>query len=255
MQGAEGIDLDVTLAGLGSRSGAAAIDLVLQTLAIFLIASVSSMFGDAGAAVSLTAAFLLVIGYPVVAETLSNGQTIGKRILGIAVVKSSGTPVTFLAALIRNVLRVIDALPGTYLVGAVSIFASARNQRIGDMAAGTIVVHRQRAGSHLVGGYGASAVGPGERVDHSAAPGGWVPGTTVAPVLSPEVAGWDVSAVTTEEVAAVRSFLIRRHQLDATHRADLAQTLAFQILPKVAGVPLEGGPEHFLERIAAARTG
>lgn len=254
VEGAEGLDLDVTLAGLGSRTGAATVDLVLQTLAILAIGAIAGLFGDAGTAVAVTGIFLVVLGYPTAAETLANGQTVGKRVLGIAVVKADGTPVTFLSSLVRNVVRIVDILPGTYLVGAVAIFASSRNQRVGDMAAGTIVVHRVRAGTHLVGGH-SMAAGGGVGQDPAAGGYGWVPGTTVAPVLSPEVVGWDVSAVTAEEVAAVRSFLLRRHQLDATHRANLAQTLAFQILPKVAGVPLDGGPEYFLERIAAARTG
>ena len=260
VQGAEGIDLDVTLAGLSSRTGAAVIDLLIQTVAIMIMTFIAGQFGDAGLAVAVTGAFLVVFGYPVAAETLANGQTVGKRLLGIAVVNKSGTPVTFMASVIRNVLRVIDLLPGTYLVGGVAIFATARNQRVGDMAAGTIVIHRARAGTHLVGGYPATVVGlggpgPAGTSVPGSDPGAWVPGTTVAPVLSPEVVGWDVSAVTADEVAAVRSFLVRRHQLNPTHRANLAQTLAFQILPKVAGVPLDGGPEYFLERIAAARTG
>lgn len=252
LEGAEGLDLDVVLAGLGSRTGAAMIDLLIQTAAIFAVAVVAGLFGDAGMAVAVTAAFLIVLGYPVAAETLAGGQTLGKRALGLAVVRADGAPVTFMASIIRNVLRVVDVLPGTYLVGAIAIFASARNQRVGDMAAGTIVVQRVKAGTHLVGGYAA----PGAYgFDPATAPGAMVPGSTMPPVLSPAVVGWDVSAVTAEEVAAVRSFLVRRHQLDPTHRANLAQTLAFQILPKVAGVPLDGGPEFFLERIAAARTG
>lgn len=258
MRGAEGLDLDVTLAGLSSRTGAAVIDLLIQTVAILVMTFIAGQFGDAGLAVAVTGAFLVVFGYPIAAETLANGQTVGKRLLGLAVVGTSGAPVTFMASTIRNVVRIVDLLPGTYLVGGVAIFATARNQRVGDMAAGTIVIHRPRAGTHLVGGHAVGTTGaedPGRAGGSVVAPGGWVPGTTVAPVLSPEVVGWDVSAVTAEEVAAVRTFLVRRHQLDATHRANLAQTLAFQILPKVAGVPLDGGPEHFLERIAAARTG
>src|SRR5690606_26580251 len=129
----------------------AGIDLALQTVVILAIGAVAGLFGDAGVAVAATGVFLVVLGYPTAAETRSNGQTIGKRALGIAVVKVDGTPVTFMSAIVRNVLRVIDILPGTYLVGAIAIFASARNQRVGDMAAGTIVVHRNRAGTNVVG--------------------------------------------------------------------------------------------------------
>jgi uncharacterized RDD family membrane protein YckC len=117
VEGAEGLDLDVTLAGLGSRTGAAVIDLLLQMVMIFAITLIAAMFGDAGVALAVTGVFVVVFGYPIAAETLSNGQTVGKRALGIAVVKADGTPVTFMASTVRNVLRVVDLLPGTYLVG------------------------------------------------------------------------------------------------------------------------------------------
>jgi uncharacterized RDD family membrane protein YckC len=252
VEGAEGLDLDVTLAGLGSRTGAAVLDLLIQAVLLFVVGFLGAIFGDAGVAIIAVGSFLVIFGYPVVGETFADGQTPGKRLLGLAVVRLDGSPVTFLASVVRNVVRIVDVLPGTYLVGAVAIMATGRNQRVGDLAAGTIVVHRVRAGTHLVGGY-AGAFGGGA----TPSPGGVapVPGSSLPPVLSPEVAGWDVAAVSVDEVAAIRSFLARRHTLDPAHRANLAQTLAFQILPKVAGVPLDGGPEHFLERIAAARTG
>jgi uncharacterized RDD family membrane protein YckC len=254
LAGAEGVDLEVVLAGLGSRVAAALFDLVLQVLAIFALGFVGALFGDAGVVLVAVGGLLVMLGYPILAEAFAGGQTVGKRILGLTVVRLDGSPVTFLGAVIRNVLRVIDILPGTYLVGAVAIFVSPRNQRVGDIAAGTLVVQRPRPGANaprpMVATASASATGP-------AAWGGVgpVPGSTMAPVLSPEVAGWDVTAVTAEEVAAVRTFLLRRADLDPGHRANLAQTLAFQLLPKVAGVPLDGGPELFLERVAAARAG
>ena len=244
LAGAEGVDLEVVLAGLSSRVAAALIDLTLQVLAILAVVALGSLFGDAGVVIATVGSFLVMLGYPVLAETFVAGQTLGKRALGLAVVRIDGSPVTFLGSAIRNVLRVVDILPGTYLVGSVAIFFSPRNQRVGDIAAGTLVVQKPRAGAN------APFTPPG-------APGMplGVPGSTMAPVLSPEVVGWDVSAVTAEEVAAVRTFLLRRADLDPGHRANLAQTLAFQLLPKVAGVPLDGGPELFLERVAAARTG
>lgn len=240
LQGAEGIDIEVVLAGLGSRTAAAVIDLVIQGLVLVGIAAVSAMFGDAGVALIAVGSLLVIFGYPIAAETFANGQTVGKRVMNMAVVAADGTPVTFMASTIRNVVRMVDLLPGNYLVGAVAVFASKRNQRLGDIAATTIVIQRPKPGAHLV-------------QSGAASPYTSVPGSTMEPVLSPEVAGWDVSSVTAEEIAAIRTFLLRRHSLDPSHRADLAQTLAFQILPKVAGVPLEGGPELFLERIAASR--
>ncbi|MEO6627773.1 MAG: RDD family protein [Aquihabitans sp.] len=235
LPGAEGLDLHLVLAGLGSRAVAAMIDAVIQTLTVLIMAVIGGQFVNLGAAIVAISGFMVLFGYPVMAETFANGQTIGKRVMRIAVVRLDGTPVTFLSAVIRNVIRVVDALPGTYFVGCAAVLASSRNQRIGDMVAGTLVALRPKSGQ-------------------SSAGMGYPSGMSMAPGPSPELAGWDVSAVTAEEVAAIRSFLVRRGTLDGNHRAQLAQTLSFQILPKVAGVPLDGGPEAFLERIVAAKS-
>jgi uncharacterized RDD family membrane protein YckC len=232
---AEGIDLDLTLAGIGSRGVAFLVDLAIQALALFAVAAVGSASGGLGAAFYALATFLVLLGYPILAEAFASGRTIGKALLKISVIATDGTPITFLASVIRNVVRFVDALPGTYFVGLAAILVTRRNQRVGDLAAGTLVVHRASTGT----------VPDGADLR-------W--GLTIDPVLSPEAAGWDVAAVTAAEVAAARSFLVRRGDLDPTHRADLAQTLAFQLLPKVAGVPLEGGPELFLERVVSAKS-
>jgi uncharacterized RDD family membrane protein YckC len=230
--GAEGIDLDLVLAGVGSRGAAFLVDLALQSATLFVVTAAAAAVTDLSTAVIAIAAFVIFLGYPILAEAFAGGRTVGKALLGISVVSIDGTPVTFLAAAIRNVVRLVDSLPGVYAVGIIAVLATKRNQRVGDLAAGTLVVHRPRA-----------AVAPSGLVGSSSA------------VASPaEMAGWDVSAVTADEVAALRSFLARRDTLDPGSRADLAQTLSFQILPKVAGVPLEGGPEVFLERVVAAKT-
>lgn len=229
--GAEGIDLDLVLAGVSSRGAAFIADLLVQSLAILLVTVAAGAADRLSTAVVAVALFAILLGYPIVAEAFAGGRTVGKALLGIRVVSIDGTPVTFLSAAIRNVLRVVDSLPGVYVVGIIAVLATARNQRVGDLAAGTLVVHKARAAVASHDGFLAAA-----------------------PASEAEMAGWDVSAVTAEEVAALRSFLGRRGQLDPMRRAELAQTLSFQVLPKVAGVPLEGGPEAFLERVVAART-
>lgn len=232
---AEGIDLDVSLAGIGSRGGALLIDLILQVLALFILGLVATLLSDGlTAALIAVFGFVIVIVYPIVAEAFAGGRTIGKAVMGIAVVDLDGSPVSFMAAVIRNVVRVVDALPGTYLVGAIAVLATSRSQRLGDLAARTIVVHQRKRSADVTAGLDL--------------------GLSIEPVLSPDAAGWDLSGVTADDVAAARSFLVRRNQLDPGRRADLAQTLAFQLLPKVAGVPLEGGPELFLERVVSAKT-
>lgn len=236
LAGAEGIDLDLVLAGIGSRSAALLIDLVVQTLPLIVVAFVARQFANAGVALVAITAFLVLFGYPTLMEAFAGGRTLGKMALGIAVVAADGTPVTFVAATIRNVVRVIDLLPGVYTVGLVAVLATRRSQRLGDLAAGTLVVRRARAQS-----------GVGGPVPYAA---GW---DGAPPQPSAEIASWDTSALSLDEVAAVRAFLGRRQSLDAAHRSQIADTLARQILPKVAGIPLDGGPELLLERIAYAR--
>jgi len=128
------------------------------------------------------------------------------------------------------VLRLVDFLPSGYLVGIVSILVSRRNQRLGDLAAGTLVVRERR---------------PATRWQESPAPSLQAP---VAQWLS-----WDVSAVTVAEVAAVRRFLARRDELTPGARAQIARELAEGLRPKVAGAPDTIYGETFLEQLAVAK--
>lgn len=237
---AEGIDLDLRLADIGSRGGALGLDLIVQTLAVLVVGWIAAGFGAIGAAWFAVIGFLVLIGYPIVAEAFFGGQTLGKRALGIHVVMDDGSPVRFMAAAMRGLVRLVDLLPGVGLVGAISILASARSQRLGDLVAGTLVVHDSTARSRR---RQFEKVGVADL------------GLSMPPVLSPEQAGWDVSGVDPDDLVVVRSFLVRRNQIEPHHRAELADRLARQLMPKVAGVPLDGGPEVFLERIVAARSG
>ncbi|CAN5288402.1 hypothetical protein BH20ACT3_BH20ACT3_04950 [soil metagenome] len=233
---AEGIDIDLHLAGVGSRGIAYLIDLSVQFVAMAAVLSLGSTFCDIGLAFAAVGTFLVLLGYPIIAEGFAGGRTLGKALIRIRVVSTEGTPITFLQAVIRNLVRVVDALPGVYLVGIVAALLNRRGQRVGDMAAKTLVVHRERP----------AVVGPPVA--------GSAPDQAAGASLPDDVGTWDLSAVTADELAAVRSFLGRRHELSAEHRANLAQTLSFQLLPKVAGVPLDGGPEVFLERVVAAKS-
>lgn len=236
---AEGIDLDLVLAGIASRSLALLVDLAVQMLVILLLALVAGSLGDGGLAFASVGGFLVLLGYPILFEALNGGQTLGKAWLGIAAVADDGTPLRFLPAVIRNVVRVVDSLPGTYTVGLVAVLVTERNQRVGDLAAGSLVVRRPRVRATV------PLVGPGAM----GAMG--VPSGSAGP--PPEMATWDVSAVTADEVAAIGSFLDRRHALALDARHQIADALARQVLPKVAGVPAHDGPEPFLERVAAAK--
>ena len=230
----EGVDLELTLAGVGSRFTSALVDYLIQLLILVALAFMLSLGAgvtpDSGGFLTATwvvLAFVLFIGYDIAFEVLASGRTPGKRMNGLRVVLENGGPVTFPASAVRNILRLIDLLPGTYLVGITAILVSARNQRVGDIAAGTLVVRERKAL-------------PAEPLLRSYR----------APVEAP---AWDTVGIGPDELTAVRSFLARRDGLTRDARVQLAQELADRLRPKVGGAVGSEAPELFLERLAAAR--
>ena len=185
----EGVTLELVLAGLGSRFLARLLDTVIQLALIFALAVGVNAAGSPGwvQAIAIVLTFLVVFAYDIILETLNNGRTVGKLAAGIRVVGTTGEPVRFLASAVRNIARVLDFLPLLYLIGTISIVATQRGQRVGDLAAGTIVARDRFPG-----------------LAHVPAP------LTVTPAA---VATWDVSAVSANELQAVRHFLDRRLEL------------------------------------------
>jgi uncharacterized RDD family membrane protein YckC len=157
----EQVELEFSIAGLGSRFVAILIDSVLIAgfyLAVFLVLALvfsSAMAAGGKAGDELDTAgkwvlaafiflnFLLVWGYFALFEGLWRGQTPGKRVMKLRVIKDSGRQITFFEALARNLLRFVDYLPGMYLVGVITMLCNKRNKRLGDLAAGTVVVHER----------------------------------------------------------------------------------------------------------------
>ncbi len=248
----EGVDLDLTLAGIGSRFVAALIDACFQgavLAALAILAGVVSAGGDgfeelggglaAGIALALLMVgfFLVFVGYPVAFETWASGRTPGKRWTGLRVVRVGGAPVSFVPSAVRNLLRLVDFLPSAYGVGIVTMLANGRNQRLGDLAAGTLVVRERR----------------GPRPSLQAGPSAAEPATAWGPVPSQWVA-WDLSAVSAEELGTVRRFLERRPHLTPEARSRLALELATRLRAKVTGPPDDLHPEVFLADLAAAKS-
>jgi uncharacterized RDD family membrane protein YckC len=234
----EGVDLELTLAGLGSRAVARIVDQLIQTgvlIALALLAAVVGGEGNTAGALFLAVLFLVQFGYDVLFETLASGRTPGKRWSGLRVVRSDGGPVGFVASAVRNLVRLVDFLPGVYAVGMAAVLVSRRNQRLGDMAASTVVVRERHGGRRAKAGPSTSGALWSHAVDAGAV-------------------AWDVSAVTADELATVRRFLDRRAGLTADARAHLAGQLADRLRPKVAGPPPGQAPEAFLEALAAAKT-
>jgi len=141
--------LSYRLAGLGSRVNAHIIDLVVVFVlmlalgygSLFLLSTLDPGLGY-GVALSLVGAIPFL--YFILLEGLWNGQTLGKRSVGIRVRMADGTPISMTAAIGRNLLRPADMLPGPYFFGLVAMFLNPKSQRIGDLVSGTVVCYETR---------------------------------------------------------------------------------------------------------------
>lgn len=137
----EGAELSLVLAGPVVRTAAFTLDLLIRIAIYILVAIISAFIGGIGNGVILISMFLLEWFYPVLFEVFRDGQTPGKKSMGIAVTHSDGTPITINGSLIRNLLRNADMFPGCYLAGFIAMLCNQRFQRLGDLAADTVVVY------------------------------------------------------------------------------------------------------------------
>jgi uncharacterized RDD family membrane protein YckC len=242
IQTPESVDLAYEPVGLGSRFQAALLDGLIQAAALLVIVLLSvatgvlseladlELLGNIAIAILLLLVGLLFGVYKMLFEAIWNGQTPGKRLAGIRVVRANGLPVTFLQVVIRNLLRIIDYLPGWYALGALCLLFSKRHQRLGDLAAGTVVVRDRKA----------------------AAP--------VVPVSLNREPSVDLERLTEHarrlaetDLAPVRSFLQRRAQIQAEHRLRIAWQLADSLATKMGWQERFSQPESFLEEILFVR--
>jgi uncharacterized RDD family membrane protein YckC len=226
----EGVDVHIVLAGVASRFIAGMVDLFVQLVLIGLIAlaTVALIGGGIGLALFAMGAFAAIFLYDILFESFAAGRTPGKRWTHLRVLRAEGQPVDLPASAIRTVMRLIDYLPSFYLVGMSSIVLTKRNQRLGDLAAGTIVVREP--------GRKRSSVGNDSKRE---------------PLASP---GWDVSAVSSDEIAAVRRFLERRDELGSEARRELGFRLEQGLREKVAGAPEGLTSECFLEMLVHVKS-
>lgn len=141
----ERVSFDYQVAGLGTRAIAQILDLLIILALLVAVGFAAGAFAVIGSntvafLVGLIGTFVALFGYFWVSEALWSGQTIGKRAFRLRAVGDRGEPLTFAQAGIRNVVRIIDFLPYAYGVGLVVLFANGRGKRLGDLAAGTVVV-------------------------------------------------------------------------------------------------------------------
>lgn len=153
---AEGVEIRLRIAGPLVRAGAYLLDLVIR---LMIMTCISFLFGISAIAIGgkvvlglfLLCWFLLDWFYPIIFEAGKRGATPGKRIAGLRVVQSTGSPITIGQAVVRNFLRFIDGMPFfTYGIGLGSCLASRRFQRLGDLAAGTVVVYSRVAPQMII---------------------------------------------------------------------------------------------------------
>lgn len=243
------VAFEYDLAGLGSRFLAQLIDLLLLALVILALtiaAAVSGAFSQntiLGIAY-IVGEFALVVLYFPIYEAVTNGQTLGKRLMRLRVVGDRGEPVTLTQVAIRNLIRIVDFLPALYGIGIITLFVQGGAKRLGDFAAGTIVV-RERDRVKLrdlvrsaEAARSASGTDTGERVSiwagslPSAPPPAGAP-MPPAPAATPYEQA--VKRLSPELLRFINAYAARRHQLTVTRRQQLADPVAgalAQLLPR-----------------------
>lgn len=138
----EGVPLHLPVAGPVPRALAWLIDFGLRMAVLMVAGMAFGLLGGAGMGAYLVLLFVVFWFYPVVFEALFDGRTPGKRALGLQVVSADGAPIGWRASFVRNLLRTVDMLPFGYAAGLVACLCDPAARRLGDMVAGTLVVHR-----------------------------------------------------------------------------------------------------------------
>ena len=141
VQTPEGVELNLHVAGPVVRGIAWGVDLALRGGLYLVLGATLGLLGRFGQGLMLLAVFVVEWFYPVLFELLAAGQTPGKRLMGLRVLNDDGTPVTWSGSVARNLLRFADFLPGFYVLGLASMLLDPSFRRLGDLAAGTIVVY------------------------------------------------------------------------------------------------------------------
>jgi uncharacterized RDD family membrane protein YckC len=225
----EGVRLALAPAGVGSRVIAAALDAVIQAVALLLLVLIDAAIAsgaDSAAlgAVIIVEAVLVLAGYPIIAEWSSRGRTVGKAALGLRVVRDDGGPIGFRQALVRGLAGLILEKPGllaplTTIAGLLTISSSAREKRIGDMMAGTVVLN-ERSAAHT------QATLPG-----------WVP----VP-LQPWVLSLDLHRLDDRLALSARQFVSRAHAMTPQAQVALGEDLRQRVLAVTAPPPPPNTP-------------
>jgi uncharacterized RDD family membrane protein YckC len=248
----ERVPLHFALASIGNRFIACAVDHAIQILALILMVVAFILISNAASlantfdnlpkwviAVAIVVVFVIMDGYFVFFEWLWSGQTPGKRWLKLRVIREDGRPITFFEAMVRNLLRDFDIMPAPfYSAGLISVFATEKDQRIGDLVAGTVVVREREAEAPAFAEVFASPVSD-PALRRSFAPAQFTA---------------DLNSLNEKEIEVVETFLRRRWDLKDYPRQWMAWRVAMPILFKLrpqydlATFTYEGFLEELLHR-------
>ncbi len=248
----ERVPLHFALASIGNRFIACAIDHAIQALAIALIGlsaliltsfpSIERVIASAPkwvVAVMIIVLFLILAGYFAFFEWAWSGQTPGKRWLKLRVLREDGRPITFWEAAVRNLLRTLDMMPAPfYSIGLISVFSTTRDQRVGDMVAGTVVVREREA----------------EAPEFSQVFATPVSDPALRRSFKPVDFTASLASLTDSEIQVVETFLRRRWDLSDVPRQWMAWRVSLPILYKIrptydlATFTYEGFLEELLHR-------
>jgi uncharacterized RDD family membrane protein YckC len=263
----EQVALRFPVAGVGSRFLAVLADTVLQAvvyvvLVVVLVLVLSSApktvaGGITRAGEKWLVAFLILIhflmywGYFTLFEEFNDGQTPGKMLFKLRVIQDSGRPITLFESMTRNLIRVIDMLPSIYLVGVITMLCNSRHKRLGDLAAGTLVVHERKGEEPIWGGSGPRTITAGAFAAYPIEPDFAAP--SVASITLPADA---VARLTVDDLSVIDRLFARMLDMDLDTRARLAARLVQQMTAKMQiEIPTEQSPERILEAIARQRRG
>ena len=241
----EQVDINYQQAGIGSRFYAALIDTLLLTLIALIgfyvnrgfISELGDILGNWLGALGGVVVFAVFWSYYMVFEITTNGQSPGKRALGLRVIKEGGYPVSFADSAIRNLVRIADFLPFFYGVGLCVMLVNRNWQRLGDLAAGTLVVKTAPA----------NLTHKDARLQIDTQPIN-ISSQTFA------YAAWIQPGLVTEaELDVIREYLARRSTLSDSRRSQLARTIASPIVSKMGGTG-SISYDKFLEEVYVLKT-
>jgi uncharacterized RDD family membrane protein YckC len=254
----EQVGVHYSVAGLGSRFVAVLLDqliigavyLVLGVLFVVMMAAIgaSKKFDTLTmwfVAVLVFVVFVVTWGYFALFEAYWHGQTPGKRVMQLRVIKDSGRQITLFEALARNLLRFVDYLPSAYLIGVITMLCNKRSKRVGDFVAGTIVVHERVEEQPMLfqsaaNRSGLSIASTPAWVDHE-------PWRDEVPAMFPADA---VAKLNGQDLVVIETFFGRMLDLPMETRAAMAYKISGQMATKMGVTLTEGNPERALESMA-----